>query len=846
MKRTKKQTSKIKFKKGTIAISQILILVIGIFAISWMIGSEIEEMSAAGDITTSDGCASNYICSYNKLYPGQLVGGKCIADRTKSGTDCPDGCTDGSLTCTLNVNSNDGGFGEDVKKTATALAAPIGADLAKDEIKSLLAHKATAKLGSAAEKTAADIAYEKAYETTLASTGDYNAAVAAGKTAGDSVINANLAKTGKYTLGKFLFGTTTKTTVNGVTTTSWIGVGGNSAVGAIVVWSAIAFVMGRYVIGRWIGLNTQQSQALGYALAAGTFAGLFATSHAILGAGTAVGGPLGLAIGATVAFVMFMLLGKKSSIDVIQYTCSQWDAKSGKGMTEAQKKQACKICNDQKDLVCTEYQCKSLGQGCVLINEESSGRQLCIWNDTRDILPPVITPWKEALLTDFKYNPDNTISPPDKGVKIAYTGKEDVTMDGTTKCAPAFTPISFGVQLNEPAKCKISPQKLTSYAEMADVYMGRGIRDYNQSFVLSLPSKEAMEAENITADNGGKYQLFVRCEDSNGNSNTADFVFKFCISEGPDTTPPLIIGTSILDNQPIAYGQKSINLELYVNEPAECRWSRLDKNYEAMEENMTCAKNVSEINAAMLYTCKTTLTGLKDSEANKFYFRCKDQPNLQGTPKENKRNANTQSYPLTLMGTKPLVIEEVGPTGIIEDSTDVIKVNLTAQTAAGYDEGKAMCSFSETESPGSYIDFFYGYDIEPFSQYQHSQELWLEEGNYTYFIQCRDKGGNIDNKNVSFRVETDTSPPIVVRVYKEDDYIKLITDEPGKCVYSNFGCTYLFDDGTEMTSLNDKEYYAEWNINTDFYIKCKDDYGNMPLPNVCSIIARPFEIFALQ
>jgi hypothetical protein len=49
-----------------------------------------------------------------------------------------------------------------------------------------------------------------------------------------------------------------------------------------------------------------------------------------------------------------------------------------------------------------------------------------------------------------------------------------------------------------------------------------------------------------------------------------------------------------------------------------------------------------------------------------------------------------------------------------------------------------------------------------------------------------------------------------------------------------------------MYSLDDNEYYSEWNINQDFYIKCEDEYGNQPLPNQCSIIARPFEIFEVQ
>jgi hypothetical protein len=786
--------NKIKFKKGTIAISQILILIIAIFAISWIIGGDIKVVSATdtGNVTTK-ACTLTF-CSGNNVYGSKRDDtGTCVINLNNLKEQCNYGCSAG--ICELKSAS----FGSNLGKAATTTSSIVTAIPATE--KAVAIAKGVISGGAAAE--------------TAATASTLEGAIAGGSATGGVH--------GMYS-------------VSTLASIGW-------EVGIIAAWSAVAFVLGRYVFGAWLGLNTQQSQALGYALAAGTAAGMIAAN--IIGASSA-GGPIGIVIGAVVAIATFVILAKKSSLDIIQYGCSQWDAQSGKGLTEAQRTQRCRMCNSQEDLICTEYQCRSLGQGCMLINDADSGKQLCIWNNTKDINPPIIIPWEKALLDDFAYTPDNAISPPDKGVKITYTGNEDVTSIGTMKCAPAFTQISFGVQLDEAAKCKISPLKVENYSVMADIFMGRGIRDYNQSFTLSLPSNDALEAENLTLENGGQYELYVRCEDSNGNSNIANFVFKFCITEGPDTTAPLILGTSIYDNQPIAYGQKSINLELYVNEPSECRWSKLDKDYDAMENNMTCDTSVTEMNTQMSYTCKGNLTGLKDNEDNKFYFRCKDQPILKGTEREDERNANTESYPLTLIGTQPLVIEEVGPTGIIEDSTDTIKVNLTAQTAAGYDEGKAVCSFSETGKTGSYIDFFYGYDVEPFSQYQHSQELWLEEGDYTYFIRCVDLGGNADYATTNFSVRTDTSSPIVVRVYKEDDYLKLITDEPGRCVYSNFGCTYLFADGTEMYSLDEKEYYAEWDINQDFYIKCEDEYGNQPASDECSIIARPFEIFQLQ
>jgi len=864
------------------AITQILILVIATFAISWMIGSEVKEVSAASDTCVSTPAA--FFCVSKFCYDNKVYGGKranalsqvCERDPNNCLEKCQYGCSNGA--CKLQPISGSGDWitkaaaitqmGSTVKnilsKDQKADVKQVVADAAGNTAKNVVTNTATNTITSVLTKAKATDIFNAAYDkamlqnlgkdlaTESAKNAVKNAAYDAAIKKGLSTDAANalakselealgdVAKIKTYSLSEFLFGN-----MNGIE--GWTGVGGSStvgAVGAIVVWAAVAFVIGRYV-GEWAGLSVHNSQVLGYALAAGTIAGLVATSEAILGA-SAVGGPVGLLIGAAVALVVFALFAKKSSADIIQYNCYLWDSKSGAGLTPTQMTQRCRLCNSQKDFACAEYQCRSLGQGCMLINQdEATGKQLCIWNNTNDILAPVILPWKEALLEDFAYTPDPTVVIPDKGVKITYTGAERVTKDGTTRCAPPYTKISFGVELDEPAKCKISPLRLKNYSIMADVFMGDGIRDYNHSFSLRMPSQGALEAENYTVDNGGKYQFFVRCQDSKGNTNVGTFVFKFCISEGDDITAPKIEGTSLLDNSPLSYGQKFTDIELYVNEPANCRWSHTDRSYETMEQNLTCANNLSEMNAQMLYTCRGNLTGIKDGQDNTFYFRCKDQPYLNAT-EQNKRNANTQSYRLTLIGTEPLAIVHLGPTGTIKGPTSTVVVNLTVETERGYDEGKAICAFSETGTSGSYIDFFYGYDAEPFTQTMHSQELGLTAQNYTYFIKCRDKGGNTDDANVSFQVQVDISPPIVVRVYKEDEYLKIITDEAGKCVYSNSGCDYLFSQGTEMTSLDETEHYVEWDISKDFYIKCQDVYQKGPLPKECSLIARPFKIFELQ
>jgi hypothetical protein len=521
--------------------------------------------------------------------------------------------------------------------------------------------------------------------------------------------------------------------------------------------------------------------------------------------------------GIGVAVVIFVYMYKKESTKTVTFTCLPWEAPT--------KGNDCEVCNKQ-DLPCSEYQCKSLGQSCQLLNSGTENEK-CVWVNRDDIKFPIITPWEDSLLYNYKYTPDNTISPPDKGVIVWNKDDEN------NGCAKAFTPLSFGVILDEPGKCKIDYVRKEKFDDM-DFYFGESsLFRYNHTQIMSLPGPSAFASENITIQNDGNFELYVKCQDANGNFNTANFVFKFCVEEGPDTMPPSIDGTSILNGFPIEYGQTSIDIEVYVNEPADCMWSHLDLSYESMENEMICSSSVVEMNAQMIYECSVTLDGLKDRVDNNFYFKCKDQP--LGID-EGDRNVNTESYKYTLIGTQPLIIDSAEPNQItIKDSTERVKVTLEAKTSAGYNEGESTCKFSET-GEDDYIMFF------KTNSYQHSQDLWLLEGDYEYFIECTDLGGNSDTTEISFTVESDTFAPIIVRAFHEETYLRLITDEEAECVYDTVDCSYPFDDGISMNTIIDNtNHYTDWNSEISFYIKCQDKYGKQPMPNECSMIIRPFK-----
>ena len=590
------------------------------------------------------------------------------------------------------------------------------------------------------------------------------------------------------------------------------------------------YVAGYYAV-KWLGpaLGLEEyevnalSKAAGWGLGMGKFTYTLAKGY--FGKSSTAAGWWGFGIGMAFALYWYAHEYEEVYYRIIEFDCKPWQAQT--------KGKNCELCNKQ-ELPCSIYQCKSLGQACELLNDEASGEAMCVWINPNDVKPPVIEANPEFLLDGYSYTPDNAVSPPDRGVIVVYENSR--SGDG---CAPAFTPLRFGIKLDEPAKCKADYFRKRSFDEMR-FDLGGGNFKYNHSITMSLPGPNNTRSEGLVLRNNGQETIYIKCQDANGNSNEANFVFKYCVDPGPDTTPPLIVGTNIRNNVPISFNQDTLDLELYINEPSNCKWSTNDESYENMPNEMDCsdAQNIGDfriVNNRNVYVCKTTLTGIKDNQENKFYFRCKDQPQLEGTNSESQRNTNSESYEFTIIGTRPLYIDSVEPNDTtIKDSTESVKVTLKVETSAGYNEGESICYYGEDENNIN-IEFFNT------ASYTHSTDLYLPEGEYEYYIRCVDVGGNSDTKKISFEVESDSEPPIITRAYKEENYLKIITNEPAKCVYDVQDCGYLFEDGLPMTSGEENSHFTTWSTKTKFYIKCQDEYGNRPAPNKCSAIIKPLD-----
>lgn len=603
-----------------------------------------------------------------------------------------------------------------------------------------------------------------------------------------------------------------------------------SVVGALaqgLFWGGILYV-GIKFLAPMLGASEDTANALATAALAGGVGGgvLKATSIYINGGAQGAGfGPLsagqfGFFGGVAIAVVVFLVMYKKEKKQLVNFQCLPWEAPL--------KGEKCEECNNDPFKPCTEYRCKSLGQGCQLLNP-NTGKEQCTWVAKGDVNSPKITPWTEPLRPiDARYVPDTAVRPPAIGSKIVMTNKEG-------GCLDAFTPLQFGIITNEPAQCKLDYNHTQKFDDMQFYFGGDNYYKYNHTQKMRLPGPGADVDLAPLLRNDGSFALYTRCRDANGNENVDEYSIAFCVNQGPDTTPPLVEGTSIISGSPVRYKVDQLPIEVYVNEPAECRWSTMSKAFEDMENRMQCPTDTSDFNSDLSYTCIANLTGIKDRDDNTFFFRCKDQPGVS----EADRNVMVQSHELLLKGSQALTIDSVGPNNTISGSTSAVSVTLSVQTSNGANEGVAVCSFSNKSAPAS--DFITMFNT---NSYLHTQQLSVPTGSYTAHFRCVDAGGNVATTSTSFRVNVDKQAPRVTRVYR-DQALKVTTDEDAECRYSTTSCNFAIKDGLRMQYQNvdtKTRHFADWKSGVTYYVRCLDSYGNEPDPATCSVIARPVEL----
>lgn len=537
-----------------------------------------------------------------------------------------------------------------------------------------------------------------------------------------------------------------------------------------------------------------------------------------------------------------VLTFQKYSREIFTYQPSLWQPADGG--------QRCEKCNAFA-YGCTEYLCHSYGRACILANQGTEF-ETCLWNNPLDRTPPIMDAMESVLLDDWVYVDSGVVLPPDLGVKINNPPNTAPNVEG---CVPPYSSVVIGVNTSEPAECRIDRERRANYADLISYLEQSSSLTYNHTLTLpnsATPSAEAMAEVGWDIENGRHYEFYIRCKDANGNIAPANFIVEFCVDPSPDRAAPQIIGTNYLDPAYITYEQEIAELEVYTDEPATCRWDHEDVDYDSMvgeDMNISCSQRLGNYKFDnYIYGCKGNLTGLNDNTDNIFYIRCNDKPwlgEIKDAGETGDRYKSPASERLTLKGTSPIAITSVKVNGqesniLVKGSDSPVKIKIEVETLGGAEDGLARCKYI---IGGTKYDFYN--DGNPDYLPKNIQNLWLPAGHYEYGIECSDRGGNPDTQQISFDIEIDDVAPIVVRLYYETPNLRITTNEPAECVYDTSSaydstkCSYNFAEGLPMSTTDDLNHATEASTRSVYYIKCRDKYINQPLPNACTIIARP-------
>ncbi|MEK6792438.1 MAG: hypothetical protein AABX95_01325, partial [Nanoarchaeota archaeon] len=490
----------------------------------------------------------------------------------------------------------------------------------------------------------------------------------------------------------------------------------------------------------------------------------------------------------------------------VKFECLPWQAPTGGN--------DCDKCGSN-GLGCTEYKCKSYGKTCGFLNK-GSDHEICVNIAPNDASAPEISFNPSALSNGFTHEALTNVP----GVKIKSSAG-----DG---CLKEYSPVTFGISLNEPGQCKVSTERVSNYQEMEEGFFGgSNFYEINHTTTVAMPTLDSIDVSGIDPDRRGDYNLYIRCEDGGGHSNDQEYVASFCVAPNNDVQPPQI--TKFVPESPgvVGLNASTFNLQFYTNEPATCRFSLTDTEYENMENEATCLK---EINQVTIYgwACLAQLNVTSIPITGNYYFRCADQPWLgfnvtsESTSfTDSRRNAATESKAYEIQRTTtPLSISSTTLNGTtIYTSNPTIPVTLEISTVGGIDSGKAFCSYSLNN--GVFVDF------RETSLSTHKQ-VWdtMFAGNHNVNLRCVDRAFNVATGSVQFSVVLDNTGPLITRVYNSGSSLNVITNELSTCAYSTSSCSFDFVNGTIMTGST-QVHTMSYRNGLTYRIKCIDTFENV-------------------
>jgi hypothetical protein len=512
----------------------------------------------------------------------------------------------------------------------------------------------------------------------------------------------------------------------------------------------------------------------------------------------------------------------------------------------------CEECNNDVR-PCSEYKCKSIGNNCQYFVENGEPGYCATLND---IWNAKIEPWKEVL------TPENAYS------NVSSFGFKIENKKNNEKAVNAWESVAFGIITDKEAICKIDTNHSMKFEEMRYImdseldYATGKIDGKHHRIVLSPYATIVSPDENIGTTlpmKEGDNEYYIICQNFAGLVNDAPFVVQVKQAEGPDLTAPLITRIAPENNAYLALNSTTLNLFMYLNEPAECRYSfesynsgwtdsgggivsitqvpdqdiSIEAYPDAVVENpnsipMACITSPS-MGFYGEWMCAAFITNYTANK--KLYIECKDQPGLIESGMK-RRNIVKEEYSANICE-KGLYIDSIEPNGNVELNSNT-SIELKIKTSGCINNGDAICSFRLPYYGSAYSTMLIT------GNKTHLQPLTsLGQGAKDIDVVCEDIAGNKAEAHTNFTIFIDDKPPVISRIFIDSGSLVLNTDEESECLANKNNMTIGCDFGYESAT---GRYFSTHTMALSgkggdiFYVKCRDRFGNGPISDCTQII----------
>lgn len=549
--------------------------------------------------------------------------------------------------------------------------------------------------------------------------------------------------------------------------------------------------------------------------------------------------------------------------------------------------QDCGICNDG---ICSEYRCRSLDQNCVYTEE--NGFSKCEKKLVSGTIPII------DFVTDVKY----------EAGKMEIAGRQINGFEIIDKLPP-YQQLIFKIETSIPTKCKITYMPELSFTETPAIWFGEPKFETVHNVTFRLPDKifipdklynnldvkSLSEFFDLIVDNDDKlekyfgrvfmtiaekmsdklstreylrqllkltvsgidnntYHTFIRCSDEAGNENKEPMYLKFTIDDAYiDTQPPKLLLEFPKNNSQL--NTEEYNLSIFLDEPAECRYSYIDKPYMVMENKFDCETSRMRMSsvASGSYECKAN-PGEKS-----LYVRCKDNPPEIKRYSFDIREGINQTKVMYEIDDQAIYLREHELENKIivylEDVSKVYRINMDIDPGyeckigfRGFDEDmvELECNHSDgllgelsdqsgelSDQPGELSD-------QPDDQLDYACAMDFVPYNHTAFIFCHGEIPETRNVNeigylLNYTLNKELS---IVSFFPEyDDVVDSGVVELGIVVNRNINdesvnCGYSFDnDFYQMhqygTYQFKRKFYGLEPGRYDVRFRCKDNSGSI-------------------